>query len=102
MTSLTPLRPRLTRPLRKLDQPFDRLRRLGLRRTDAKPDDLARAFGRNRHGDYRSHRDDAAAVADVEIGGVKPQIRPLAVDRPVEEGVDPLINVFTELGNLAL
>ena len=44
----------------------------GLRRTDAKADDLAPAFGRDRHSDYRRDRDNAAAVADFEVGGIKP------------------------------
>src|SRR5215470_1274378 len=47
ITSLTPLRPRLTSPLRK-----PRPERLGLRGADAKTDDLAPAFGGDRHGDY--------------------------------------------------
>ena len=33
----------------------------------------------------------------LQIGGVEPQIRPLALDRPVEEGVDPLIDVLAQL-----
>src|SRR5207344_3578434 len=51
---------------------------------------------------YRSDRDNATAIADLEVGRVEPQIRPLAVDRPVEEGIDPFIDVLAELGNLAL
>jgi len=86
-----------------LDQALEETRpeRLGLRGTKAEPDDLAPSFGCDRHGDYRGDRDDAAAVADLEIGRVEPQIRPFAVDRPVEERVDPIINILTELGNLA-
>jgi hypothetical protein len=77
MTSLTPLRPHLTRPFRKAD--------LGLRGTDAEPDDLASTFGRDRHGDYRSDRDDAAAVVHFEVSGVEPKIRPFALDRSGQE-----------------
>ena len=91
------MRPRLTRPFRKADQNGS-----ASDGTDAEPDDLAPAFGGDRHGDYRRDRDDAAAVADLEVGGVEPQIRPLALDRPVEEGVDPFVDVLAQLGDLAL
>ena len=66
------------------------------------PDDLAPAIVRDRHSDYRGHRNDATAVADFEIGGVQPQIGPLALQRAIEEGIDPLVDVLAELGNLAL
>src|SRR6516165_3030325 len=54
-----------------LDQALQKSRpeRLGLRGTNAEPEDLASAFGRDRHGDYRRDRDDAAAVTDFEVGG---------------------------------
>src|ERR671926_1309932 len=79
-----------------LDQAFQKARpeRLRLRRADAEPDDLAPAVARHRHGDYRRHRDDATAVADLQIGRVEPQIRPLAFERPVEEGVHALIDLL--------
>jgi hypothetical protein len=71
-------------------------------RPDAKPDDLAPPIARHGHSDYCRHRDDAAAVADLKIGRVKPQIRPLAVERAVEEGAYPLVDVFAQLRDLAL
>src|SRR6516225_4740815 len=87
-----------------LDQALEesRPKRLGLRGTDAEPDDLASAFGRDRHSDYRSDRDNAAAVAHFEVGGVEPKIRPFALDRPVEKGIDPFVDVLAQLGDLAL
>jgi hypothetical protein len=42
-------------------------------------------------------RDNAAAVTHLQISGVEPQIRPFAVERPVEKGVDALVDVLTEL-----
>lgn len=86
---MTPPRPRLTSPLRKADR-----ERLGLRRANAEPDDLAAALGVDGDGDYRRDRDDAAAVADLQVGRAEPQIRPFAVDRAVEEGVYSLVDVF--------
>ena len=87
-----------------LDQALDEARpeRLGFRRADAEANDLAPTLGVHGDGDYRCDRDDAAAVAHLEIGGVEPQIPPLTLDRPVEEGVDPLVDVLAELGDLAL
>src|ERR1700748_3150859 len=75
---------------------------LGLRWTNAEPDDLASAFGRDRHGDYRRDRDDAAAVAHFEVDGIEPKRRPFAVDRSVEKGIDPFVNVLAQLGDLPL
>ena len=60
----------------------------GLRRADVQPNDLASAIGVDCHSDYRGHRDDAAALALLQVGGVEPQIRPLAGERPIEEGMD--------------
>src|SRR5215468_5966086 len=50
-----------------LDQSLQKARpeRLGLRGADAKTDDLAPAFGGDRHGDYYGDRHNAAAVADL-------------------------------------
>jgi hypothetical protein len=76
ITSLMPLSPRLTRPLRKPDQNGSRPPR-----ANTEPDDLAATLARYRHSDYRRHRDDAAAVAALEVGRVEPQIRPSAVER---------------------
>jgi len=87
-----------------LDQALQegRPERLGLGGTKAQADDLAPAIGIDGHRDYCRHGYDAAAVADLEVGGVEPEIRPLALDRPVEEGIDPLVDVLAQLGDLAL
>jgi hypothetical protein len=52
-----------------LDQLFAKARpeRFGLRRPDAETDDLAAALGRNSHSDYRGDRDDAPAVANLQV-----------------------------------
>jgi hypothetical protein len=46
--------------------------RFGLRWADPEADDLAPAFGRNRNGDYCRNRDDAAALAHLQVGGIEP------------------------------
>jgi hypothetical protein len=75
---------------------------LGLRGADVQPDDLASAVAVGGHSDYCRDRDNAAAFALLQVGGVEPQIRPLAGERPVEKGMDALVNLFAELGNLRL
>src|SRR6516165_5358109 len=70
-----------------LDQALEKSRpeRFGFGRAETQADDLAPAFGGNRHGDYCGDRDNAAAIANLKVGRVEPQIGPLAVDRPVEK-----------------
>jgi hypothetical protein len=87
-----------------LEQALEEARpeRLRLRRAEAQAHDLAPAFRIDRHGDYGSDGDDPAALADLEVGGVEPEIRPLALQRPLEERADPLIDLLAELGDRAL
>lgn len=62
-------------------------------------DDLAPPIGITGHGTYRRHRDDATALALGQVGGVEPEIRPLAGQRPIEEGADPLVDVLAWFGD---
>jgi hypothetical protein len=50
----------------------------------------------------RRHRDDAAGLAHLHVGGVDPQIRPIPLDRPIEEGLDPLVDLLAQPVDLAL
>jgi site-specific DNA recombinase len=86
------------------DQALDEARpeRFCLRRADPETDDFAPAVGRDGDSDYCRHRDDAAALTHFQVGRVEPQIRPLALDRPLQEGRDPLIDVLAQLGDWAL
>src|SRR4051794_27365238 len=78
-----------------LDQALDKAgpERLRFGGTDPEADDLAPAVGRDGNSDYRGDRDDATALADFQVGGIEPQIRPLALDWPLQEGSHPLVNV---------
>ena len=58
---------------------------LGLRRTDIHAQHFAPAIGIDADGDDDGDRHDAAGLADLQVGGVDPQIGPVALDRPVEE-----------------
>ena len=66
------------------------------------PDDLASAIGIDCHSDYRGNRDDAAALALLQVSGVEPEIRPLAGERPVEKRMHALVDLFAQLGDLRL
>src|SRR5438477_12989969 len=76
--------------------------RLGFRGADMQPDDLASAVGVAGDRDHCRHRHDAAALTLLQVGGVEPQIRPLAGERAVEKRVHPLVDLLTQLGNLRL
>ena len=75
---------------------------LGLGGTDLETDDLAAPVGVDRDGDYRRHRDDPAAFPLLQVGGVEPEIGPIALQRPLQEGADPLVDLLAELGDLRL
>lgn len=45
---------------------------LRLRRAAVQADDLPAAIDGDRHGDYHGDRDDAAALAHLEVGRVEP------------------------------
>lgn len=44
--------------------------------------------------DADGDQDDAASVAHLHVGRVDPRIGPVAPDRPVEKGLDPLLDQF--------
>ena len=75
---------------------------LRLRRAEPQADDLAPPVGVGGDGDYRRDADDPPALTDLEIGGVEPDIGPVAGQGPVEELADPLVDVLAELRDRAL
>ena len=96
MTSLTPLRPRLSSERRKPSQ-----NTAASDGPQPEPDDLAPPFAIHRRGDYCGDRDDPAVLAHFQIGRVEPEIRPFAFELAVEERIHPLVNVLAELRHLA-
>ncbi len=76
----------------------------GLRFRRAKPqaDDLPAPVGVGGDGDYGGHRDDPSAPTHLEVGGVEPDIGPVAGERTVQEIVHPLVDILAELGDRAL
>ena len=75
---------------------------LGLRGADLHAEHLAPAVAVDADGDDRGNRDDAAVLADLHVGGVDPQIGPVALDRPVEEGLHLLVDLLAQPADLAL
>src|SRR5215813_10730074 len=75
---------------------------LGLGVTDIEAQNLAPAIAidadRHDHGDWH----DATFLANLHVGGVDPKIGPVALDRSVEEGFDPLVDLLAEPADLAL
>jgi len=76
--------------------------RLCLRRPDIETQDLAPtiAVGSDRYDDGDRH--DPALLAHLHVGGVDPEIGPVALDRPVEEGFHPFVDFLAEPADLAL
>ena len=58
--------------------------RLGFRRADLHAQNLTPAVGVDGDRDDRCDRDDATTAAHLEVGGIDPQIRPVAFYRPRE------------------
>ena len=82
--------------MRKVDQ------KISASEGKAEADDLAPSVGVDGHGDYRCHRDDPTAVADLQVGRIQPEIGPFAFERPLQEGTHALIDLLTQLGDLGL
>jgi len=68
--------------------------RLRFRRTDRHAEHLASAIGVHGDRDYHRHRDDPARLAHLHVGRVDPQVRPVALERPLQEGVDPPVDLL--------
>ena len=66
--------------------------RLGLRGADRHAEDFAAAVGVDRDGEGHGDRDNAPGLAHLHVGGVDPQIGPVALDRPLEERTHTLVD----------
>jgi hypothetical protein len=61
---------------------------------DLHAQDLTAAFRVGAHRDDGGRRDDAAVLANLDVGGVDPQVRPVAFDRAIEERVYPPVDLL--------
>ena len=96
MTSLTPRRPRRLQLAQELGPEG-----LGLRGADVHAEHLAPAVGVDPDGDDHRDRDDAMVAAHLHVGRVEPDIGPVAFERPVEEGLDPVVDLRAQPADLA-
>jgi hypothetical protein len=71
-----------------------------LRRADGEAENLAPAVGVDRNGDDRGDGHDPPAFADLEGGGLEPEMRPVAFERALEEPADALVDVLAQLRDL--
>ena len=76
--------------------------RLGLRRADVHAEHLAPAVGVDADRDDHRHRDDPPVLAHLQVGRVDPEVGPVALQRPLEEGRHPLVDLGAEPAHLAL
>src|SRR5512147_197034 len=65
-------------------------------------DDFSPTISGDGNSDYGGDGDDTAALALTQIGGVQPEIRPLPLDRALQKGINPVVNLLAELGDLRL
>ena len=62
---------------------------------------LAAAIRVHADRDGNSDADDPAALANLKVGGVDPEIGPFAFDRPGQESVDPIVDLLAQPADLA-
>src|SRR4051794_38630278 len=67
---------------------------LGFRGASRDAQNLAAAVGVDADSDYGGDTDDPAALSRFQVGGVDPEVGPTALDRPAEEGLHALVDVF--------
>ncbi len=70
--------------------------RLGLAVADGHAEHFAPAIGVDGDSDDHRHRDYMMVTPGFDVGGIQPEIRPVALDRPAQEGLHPLVDLDTE------
>src|SRR5205823_1891225 len=97
MTSLTPRGP----PPRELAQ--ERApERLGLGGADIEAENLTPAVAIDSDRDDDINRHDAPVLPHLHVGRIDPQIRPVSLDRPLQERVDAAVDLLAQPAHLAL
>ena len=66
------------------------------------PEHLAPAVAVDADGDDDRGGHDAAGLAHLHIGRIQPEIWPVALDRPIEEGLHPAVDLLAQPPDLAL
>jgi hypothetical protein len=76
--------------------------RFGLTVADRHAQHFAPAVAVDADGNNDSNRDDAVIAPSFDIGGIEPDIGPLAFYRPVQEGLNPLVDLAAQPRDLTL
>ena len=99
---MTPRRPRRASLRKNSVQPFALLRGLGFRRADIEAEHFAPSVSVDADRDDDGDRNDAAGLAHLHVGGVEPDIGPIAFERPVQEGLHLVVDLAAQPADLAL
>ena len=75
---------------------------LGLGGTRGDAQNFAAAIGVDADSDYDGDTADPTALPRFQVGGVDPQVGPMALDRSAEERLDALVDVLAQTRDLAL
>src|SRR4051794_19085717 len=75
---------------------------LGFGSSDVHAEDFASAIVVDADRDDDGDRDDAAGLTHLYISGIEPDIRPIAFQRPVEEGLHLVVDLAAQTRYLAL
>ena len=70
--------------------------RLGLGSADLHAQNLAPAVGIDADRDDDRDGDDAATAADLQVGGVDPEVGPVTLDGPLEERLHPAVDLLAQ------
>jgi hypothetical protein len=76
--------------------------RLGLGSAYVQTQNLAPPVGVHPDGDDDGDRDDPPAAPDLEVGGVDPQVGPIAFERAVQERLHLAVDLLAQAAHLAL
>ncbi|ANN60864.1 hypothetical protein A9174_31985 [Mesorhizobium loti NZP2037] len=76
--------------------------RLGLRGANLHAQHLAPAVRIDADSDDDGDRDDPPTAADLQVSGVDPQVWPIALNRPLEEGLHLAVDLLAQPRDLAL
>ena len=75
--------------------------RLGFGRSDIHAEHFATAVAIDRDCDNYRRRHNPPALPHLHVGGVNPQIGPIAFDRPAQERFDPGVDLLAQPADLA-
>ena len=70
--------------------------RLGLRGTDVHAQHFAPPIRIDADRDDDGHRNDTVIAAHFDVSRIEPDVRPVAFERAIEEGIDPRVDLLAQ------